>query len=178
MASYLHLSIGFMVAAQWLHLAIRQRSNRRVTSLHLPEIQVIGLSVSFLTGFISWLAGLGAVNTTSNALLAVAVLAAFAGASLRIVAIETVGRGFSWGSAVPDTLVTSGIYRRIKHPLILGFVLEAVALLLSGEAPAILKSAASVTLLISARVQIKKEEAVLAARFGPIWTKYASGKII
>ncbi len=97
---------------------------------------------------------------------------------LRIFAIEEIGKGFSWGTEAPSELIMSGVYRYLKHPLIVGYVLEVIALATVGIGPWWFKTIAIVTVLFAAVLQARKEEVVLQGRFGQQWTAYASRKTL
>lgn len=179
MERYLHLAVGVVIALQWLHLAVRQRHNARVApSSGEPELQVFGLAIAFLAGAIGWVSALTFGSYADANLLWFALTLAFIGAALRVAAIERIGRGFSWGSAAPDQLMTDGVYRLVKHPLVIGFVLEVAALVACGYVAHPVLIWAIALALTNAWFQIRQEERVLAERFGTVWTGYAKNKII
>jgi protein-S-isoprenylcysteine O-methyltransferase Ste14 len=101
------------------------------------------------------------------------------GSALRIAAINRIGRGFSWGSAAPDELITDGIYARVKHPLVWGYAMQVMGLALSHPYGLRWSLAYLVTLFlccVCASHQIAKEEAILRERFGDRWTEHARNK--
>jgi protein-S-isoprenylcysteine O-methyltransferase Ste14 len=188
MTTFLLLLTGSIVAAQWIHLAVRQRRNPRLRSHGPMEPQVVGLGTAFTLGALSWLCGLlvaiGLFGdddkvTIGHALFGVAF--AVIGSSLRVAAIERIGRGFSWGSAAPDVLVTDGIYRYLKHPLIAGYMCQVWALAIShpsGLAWSFGFLGICILLGWSIGEQVTKEERVLQRRFPEQWPAYSKGKLI
>lgn len=69
----------------------------------------------------------------------------------------------------PQTLVTSGLYAHIRHPIYLGFVLSFVGMeLLLGSYLWV----SFLVLFIPLYMQAKKEEAMLEKQFGFIYRKY------
>lgn len=175
----LHLAVGVVIAFQWLHLAVRQRRNARVApSSSEPELQVFGLAIAFLAGAIGWVSALTFGSYADTNLLWFALALAVVGSGLRIAAIEDIGRGFSWGSAAPERLMTDGIYRFVKHPLVVGFVLEVAAMVACSYVAHPVLIWAVALALTNAWFQIRQEERVLSERFGDVWTGYARNKII
>lgn len=171
-------AIGIVIALQWIHLAVHQHGNAR-TDVRGFEPQVAGLGMCFLGAVMLWLHVVFSTTEPAGTLVLVLGLAsAIFGSVLRILGIEEIGKGFSWGSEAPKTLITSGIYSGFKHPLIVGYVLEVNALALSGTAPIALQATVAILAVIFALVQMRKEEEMLEQRFGAEWTEYAKGKFI
>jgi protein-S-isoprenylcysteine O-methyltransferase Ste14 len=186
MTLFLILCTGVLIAAQWIHLAIREHGNPRLRSQGPMEPQVIGLGAGFVCMALLWLFGARAAfmdhpsAATSGAAFVAAVMAAL-GASLRVAAIERIGRGFSWGSTAPDTLITDGVYRYLKHPLIIGYVLEAFALGICAPRSlfvGIMTVLCGIALVLNAVAQVAKEEAMLRGRFPDDWPAYSKGKFL
>ena len=94
------------------------------------------------------------------------------GLSLRIAAMMQLGSRFSPIVAVQaeHALETRGLYARVRHPGYLGAWLAALGAVLTFGSALGLVPLALFTALIGARV--RKEETLLAARFGEAWREY------
>lgn len=169
--------VGLALGIQWVHLAVRQRDNPR-TGLRVKEIQVALLGISFASALVMWVGAMFTRTVADDTVTFLAVACAIVGAAFRISAIEEIGRGFSWGTEAPAELITSGAYRYLKHPLIVGYILEVIALAAVGVGPWWLKITVIFTALFAAALQIRKEESVLRERFGRQWAVYASQKLL
>jgi protein-S-isoprenylcysteine O-methyltransferase Ste14 len=95
-----------------------------------------------------------------------------AGLTLRIAAMAQLGPRFSPLVAVQaeHALETRGLYARIRHPGYLGAWLAALGAVLTFGSALGLVPLALFSLLIGGRV--RKEEALLATRFGEAWRDY------
>lgn len=186
MNTILIIAVGIVIAAQWVHLAIRQRGNPRVSVGDIREWHVVGLGMSFACAGLLWLSGLlttlvhgrGAPQTF---FLMLALFFAALGAGLRIAAIERIGRGFSWGTEAPAQLITDGIYRYLKHPLIMGYLLEVWALaycMQDAVWTAVLMLATFGASACCGIAQALKEEQILRKRFPQEWPDYAARKVL
>jgi len=94
------------------------------------------------------------------------------GLTVRLAAMMQLGSRFSPLVAVQaeHALETRGLYARIRHPGYLGAWLAALGAVLTFGSGLGLVPLALFTALIGARV--RKEEALLAARFGEAWREY------
>jgi protein-S-isoprenylcysteine O-methyltransferase Ste14 len=87
------------------------------------------------------------------------------------------GPAFSWYWAPTSTfLVRKGIYRWLKHPLLLGYFMETAALVLASVFPSwlcglLIGGTACVTM-----IQAVGEERRLEMKFGQDWRAFAAGK--
>ncbi len=105
-------------------------------------------------------------------LLAIGLVMIISGAVIRLVAIATLRRNFSGALRIraDHTLVTSGIYRRVRHPAYLGAILLFIGI------PIVLSSVLGllVMLLLVPYLlhRIKLEERMMIERFGKEYEDY------
>lgn len=169
--------LGFL-GARWAHLARTSDAGDWAHELRHLEWQVIGLGASYAAAFILWAVGAvaGALQPVSLSAV-VGTSALTVGASLRIAGQRALGPAFSWHSwPRADRLVTSGVYRWLRHPLLLGYALETVGLLLAGDTNPAVGFAVVGVLGISLAGQIVREQRALLVRFGDEWREYARAR--
>ena len=101
------------------------------------------------------------------------VLLAFTGLALRVIAFRTLGSSYSRTLRVnqDQTLVTTGIYRRVRHPGYLSsLILWLGAVLASGSLVAVGIVAIALFTAYTRRIQV--EEKLLEASFGEGYKTY------
>lgn len=108
------------------------------------------------------------------ALVIVGCVLAVAGLLLIIWSHHALGVAFCISAApTPDqSLVTSGPYRRVRHPIYLALVLKAVGVALA--TCNLLVVATSVIMLIGIAIRIPGEERRLHRCYGAVWDNYAA----
>jgi protein-S-isoprenylcysteine O-methyltransferase Ste14 len=180
------IAIGGALAVRWVHLAVTLRRGKDTPrppadgTCGTPEWQVLGLGVAYLMALVLWLYdSLGSWQAPTDLAHGVAAVSVVAGACLRIIGQHALGPAFSWGSSIaPPQLVTSGIYRVLKHPLLLGYALECGGLLVGIRGDLMLRAGTAGLLVVSLCAQVVREERTLARRFGREWAEYAHGKLL
>jgi len=114
----------------------------------------------------------------------VAVVIAILGATLRLWAMNTLGRLFTFEVSVREghTLITTGPYRYLLHPSYSGGLMGLVGLLWMLGGPGLLFRSwkfwafAFPIGLVAISLRIVNEEQVLAMHFASEWNKYRSGR--
>jgi len=133
------------------------------------------LGVFWLSLYGSAAGGTG-LTFTAVALASAGALAMAAGIALRLAAIRTLQHCFTSHVALDceHTLVTGGLYARLRHPSELGLLLAAfgAALLLASSAGWIFAAA---VLLPLSLYRIHLEDQMLSAAFGERFRRYAAG---
>jgi protein-S-isoprenylcysteine O-methyltransferase Ste14 len=143
----------------------------RVNRWVIIAFAAIGLAMAFLpaytdrTGF--WTVGGDFVRWLGVVLFAV-------GGALRLWPVIVLGHRFSGLVAIQPghTLVTTGIYRVVRHPSYLGFVVNAVGWALVFRSGVGLLLAASMLVPLVARM--RAEEALLRTQFGRAYDAYSA----
>jgi protein-S-isoprenylcysteine O-methyltransferase Ste14 len=157
--------LAAITLACWLE-ASAERPELRVGGSHLlPAAAGATLLALFWTGLATAQPGWGA---WPGAALVVA------GGAMRRAAIGRLGGRFTDPVALtPDhRLVTSGVYRWMRHPSELGTLCLACGAVLSLGSPVALAPLAALIALVGVRV--RQEDRLLAGRFGDRWSRWAS----
>ena len=180
-----HLVAITALAIRWVHLLVMARGCDRIVSparYGVPEWPTIVLGCCYLAALALWLWEISAEWTAAAGACDFATLAlVLPGVALRIAGQQALGRSFSWGSGAPGpsaVLSTTGIYRCLKHPLLLGYGLECSGMLAAVSGMVDARMAVAALLTGSLVVQAGREERGLLARFGTEWTEYAKGKLL
>ncbi len=113
-----------------------------------------------------------ALSRGSGALLLMA-----AGVGLRVAGQSSLRGAFSWYWAPPESLVTTGIYKWIKHPLLIGYFLEVASLLLASSTSSWLVATLAGLCALLLYFQGVGEEKRLLTKFGEEWRTFARGKM-
>jgi protein-S-isoprenylcysteine O-methyltransferase Ste14 len=143
------------------------RSNRWV----LLPIIVIGLASAFVAPWTDRI-GFWTIDGEATRWLGVALLAL--GGTLRIAPVFILGNRFSGLVAIQPghTLVTTGLYARIRHPSYLGLLVSALGWALAFRSGVGVLLALLLVPPVIARMN--SEEALLASRFGEEYEAYRS----
>jgi protein-S-isoprenylcysteine O-methyltransferase Ste14 len=143
------------------------RSNRWV----LLPIIVIGLASAFVAPWTDRI-GFWTIDGEATRWLGVALLAV--GGTLRIAPVFILGNRFSGLVAIQPghTLVTTGLYARIRHPSYLGLLVSALGWALAFRSGVGILLALLLVPLVVARMN--SEEALLASQFGEEYEAYRS----
>ncbi len=135
-------------------------------------LQVLALLV--LVGFHRpWLSPLSSNPLIETTIAAVSSVVAMASVRLSQMAKSELGSNWSFGAGLVDghTLVTTGPFRFVRHPLSLGFFGLVLATGLAvARPPAIL--AAAVVFLIGMFVRIRSEDRILSDAYGNEFEEY------
>jgi protein-S-isoprenylcysteine O-methyltransferase Ste14 len=172
------------LSLRWIHLSIIVTRKARTVDAAAPrrEWPATVMGLCYVAAIALWLPQVAATwESTPSASDSIALALILAGAGVRIAGQHTLGNAFSWGSNAPlppVDLVTGGIYRVLKHPLLLGYGLECAGLLTAVVEHDHARVAIALALMVSLAVQAMREERELAARFGTRWTDYARRKIL
>jgi len=145
------------ILLSWIYLSWTQRNNPRAKKID-REWQVLLLSGSFIAagGLLVW--RITSAEQNSITINVVATAYAIIGSILRALGIHALGQHFSWGSIPPKEIVCSGVYRYIKHPLIIGYVLQTVGMSIAGNGSYVIRTLPIICVIIAAWVQIRREE--------------------
>ena len=129
----------------------------------LPAFAAIGVPLSYLPALTD---RLDLWTFDGDAVRWIGVLVFAVGGALRLWPVFVLGRRFSGLVAIQPghELVTTGIYRRIRHPSYLGLLIAAVGWALVFRSTVGLLLAAA--LLVPLVARIRDEERLLAAEFG------------
>ena len=135
----------------------------------LAAFAAIGLLLSYLPALTDRL-DVWTIDGDAVRWLGVAILAA--GGALRLWPVFVLGHRFSGLVAIqPDhTLVTTGIYRHVRHPSYLGLMVASIGWALAFRSVVGLLLTAA--LLVPLLARIRDEERLLAAEFGDAYEAY------
>ena len=149
--------ITSLILLSWVYLSWTQRDNPRAKKID-REWQVLLLSGSFFTaaGLLVW--RITSAEQSSVTIDVVATVYAIIGSILRALGIHALGQHFSWGSTPPKEIVHSGVYRYIRHPLIIGYVLQTGGMSIAGNGSYVIRTLPIICVIIAAWVQIRREE--------------------
>lgn len=105
-------------------------------------------------------------------LLIVGLAMVFSGIIIRFIAIGTLGKNFSGLLRIREghTLVTTGIYRWVRHPAYLGAILLFVGIPVAVSS--VLGFLAMLLLVVYLLFRIRLEEKMLTSRFGDEYREY------
>lgn len=170
-------AVGAVAIITVLYLAAAHRRGEGVQLAERGDLSTIALASAFAAGLAVAVAD-GPVAGSRSAdprLVAVGVTLLVAGSAVRIVARRQLARSFSvrLRTTSDQVLVTTGLYGRVRHPAYFGSLLVAVglALALSSWLGAVLMLCGCFGALL---FRIRREEALLTARFGREYEAYAS----
>lgn len=149
--------IASFVLLSWIFLAWTQRANPRAKKID-REWQVLLLSGSFFAAVWLLIWRIASARQNLIAIDVVATTCAIIGSALRVMGIHVLGQHFSWGSAPPKEIVRNGVYRYIKHPLIIGYVLQTVGMSIAGNGSSVIRAVPIICVILAACVQIRREE--------------------
>ena len=147
-----------------------EREDRRNRWVLLPVV-VIGLASAVVAPWTDRI-GFWTIDGEATRWLGVALLAV--GGTLRIAPVFILGNRFSGLVAIQPghTLVTSGLYWRIRHPSYLGLLVSALGWALAFRSGVGVLLAASLVPPVIARMN--SEEALLSSEFGTEYEDYRS----
>lgn len=169
-----------VLVARWLHLVLvlkRDPASSRKASRGSLEWQVVGLGCAYVLAVALWVRSWPASwQRPATALDGAAVAAILFAGGLRVAGQRALGTAFSWGAAAPPFLVTTGIYRRMKHPLLAGYALECLAILAVARDGIVSRMVVVGLLAVSIVAQIVREERRLRRAFAAEWEEYSRGK--
>ncbi len=177
-------ALAGMLALRWGHTLWRLATQdhaapSRAISLEWPAtVLLVGYVAAVGLCFGPWiLETTGAPRLPFQMPLVLAVGAG--GVTLRIVGLETLGPAFSFSSRpVVDHLVTTGVYRYLKHPLLIGYGWEITAMLAASDAPAPVLIGVGALSWFGVGAHAKREERFLSQRFGDAWEAYSKRKVL
>ncbi len=113
------------------------------------------------------------VSTPGPGSLVMACLLLLVGNGLSLVAVLTLrARAAFDTSGETEVLITTGIFRLVRHPVLVG--LGAIYLGFLLLLPSVLVALGFVLFVINARIRMTYEEALLARRFGAAYRDYAA----
>jgi protein-S-isoprenylcysteine O-methyltransferase Ste14 len=141
------------------------RSNRWV----IAAFGLLGLALGYVPAYTD---RIGLWTLDGTAMRWFGVLLYSLGGVLRLYPVFVLGRRFSGLVAIQPghTLVTTGIYKFIRHPSYLGLILNALGWALTFRSgPGVLVTA---LLLVPLIARIRAEEALLCAQFGAAYDAY------
>lgn len=150
------LIVSFILLS-WVYLSWTQKNNPRAKKID-REWQVLLLSGSFFAagGLLVW--RIASARQNSIAIDMVATAYTIVGSILRVLGIYALGQHFSWGSTPPKEIVRNGVYRYLRHPLIIGYVLQTVGMSIAGNGSYVIRALPIICVVIAAWVQIRREE--------------------
>ncbi len=179
----LDLVMAAALAVRWLHLAAtlgptpERYDPRRSGKLEWQVAALAGLYAAVLALW-GWEA-IRSWHTPATAADIAGLATLLGGGALRVSGQHALGPAFAWSSAaIPPYLVTTGIYRYLKHPLLLGYGLECGGLLLTVRGWAIARLAIVALLVAALITEAVREERTLASHFGAQWDAFARGKLL
>jgi protein-S-isoprenylcysteine O-methyltransferase Ste14 len=179
------LILLLLLGVRWLHLwmVTSAASSARFSSPRPIEGPMLGLGLAYISALVVWAASMlpfgRDVPPGGHFLEAKALLLGGLGVGFRLAGQSALASAFAWGTEpVARHLVTRGVYRYLKHPLIVGYVLEVIAIsLMSGWR---LGHISPILALVTfcAAWQIRREEDALRRVFGEVWVAHAEGKLL
>lgn len=172
--SLVDLVVALLLSGRWLHLW----SAARPAAAPTRELPGGLLALCYLGGLCCWIRtaifGKGARSRFSPV---VGLVIAGTGVALRVAGQRALGSCFSWGSEpLAARLVTRGVYRKMKHPLLVGYALEVFAILVLCRSRRRARILLGGLTTLAAVWQGRREEASLARRFGVEWSEHSEGK--
>jgi len=165
--------------AIWIGLVLRDRGSN--VDVHTPTDQgsrtVIGISLwsgVFLAFLTAWAVPAAHIPGNGWPLLLVGLGMLWGGIALRVWAVRTLGPRFRTVVMIDDDhqLITTGPYRRLRHPSYAGSLLTLAGIGLAlGSWLSLLLAVLGALIGFTRRIQI--EEAALQTRFGAAYTAWA-----
>lgn len=173
--------MALLELVRWLHLygaCLRPNRGRRSGLCHEEkDWPATGLGWLYAGLMVGWLSAFVVPDRVSLLRMAWALGLLVVGVALRLAGQQALRGSFSWYWEPPSrALVTQGIYRWLKHPLLLGYVLELLAFSMAAPIPFYLVGvgvAASAWLTFA---QAVGEETRLVQRYGETWRSFARDK--
>jgi len=170
-----------LVLVRWLHLywiCLRPKKGMPLNpDKEARDWPAIGLGWLYAGLMIAWMSAFFLPHRLQTLRIAGALALLVVGVALRLAGQQALKDGFSWyWQPQSSALVTQGIYRWLKHPLLLGYFLEMVAFGMAAPIPLYLFGAgvaASAWLTIA---QAVGEETRLAQKYGEQWRSFSRGK--
>ena len=166
------IAMWFGLSIYW-SIAARNRSAARSSESVLSrQFHLLLIAVGQILVFFPFFGPRARFLPASPWLGALGVLLCFLGLVFAVAARRTLGRNWSGEvtTKVDHTLVTSGPYALVRHPIYTSaFVMYGGTALASGELHAMLGVA---LVAVAYARKIPMEEKVLAAEFGPAWYDY------
>lgn len=99
-----------------------------------------------------------------------------AGVLLRLAGQSAIRSAFSWYWTPSSSLITTGIYRWMKHPLLLGYLLETASLFVVAPLRPLDSGLLIAATALLIWLQAISEEKRLDVNFGDQWRSFARGK--
>lgn len=183
MSSVIFWCMSFLVVLRWAHLlttcSVRPADEYVSPRPRDKDWPAVGLGLLYGIAFAAWLlCFLDRFHVTEDrssfacGLLALGVL-------LRLVGQSAIGSAFSWyWTPKSSMLVTAGIYRWLKHPLLLGYLLETAAFSVGAPIPVWACGLLIAATVILIGIQAAGEEQRLKVKFGDAWSSYAARKLV
>lgn len=169
-------AVGGIAILTAVYLAAVHRRRETVQAAEGGDLSAIALAAAFAVGLAVALVDgpVAGSRTFSRWLGAIGGLLLVIGMSLRIAARRALSRFFSarLRTTEDQALITTGLYGHMRHPAYLGSLLVAIglALMLGSWIGALVMWAGCAVALL---VRIRREEALLRARFGQEFDEYA-----
>jgi protein-S-isoprenylcysteine O-methyltransferase Ste14 len=168
-------AIIIFYAIRWRLSVLRRASKNEISCpLAVGEVLVLAIAVSQLAGFDPL--KFNAPPIVSYLGLAVALAGAIFSSVARLKLKENYVPATA--AAVPENLVTGGIYRIVRHPSYLGTLMAFIGFELALTSYLAL---VAIIILLTILKQIKKEEKIMSETFKDEWKAYAEqtpGKLI
>jgi protein-S-isoprenylcysteine O-methyltransferase Ste14 len=135
----------------------------------------IGIALQALAFFLVWSGGYARFSSGAwrTGLTAVAALLALSALTPVFISIRHLGRQWSIQARTirEHSLVTTGPYRVVRHPIYLGLGVFLVAVGLALDRWWVLL-AASILYVLGATIRIRAEDSLMAKTFGPAFEEY------
>jgi protein-S-isoprenylcysteine O-methyltransferase Ste14 len=169
------ISVGWVASEAILALVKRSRG-RESTVLDRSSLRLLWVTItlSIMVGVLLGIRGIGLVRSAFPAISCIGIALIILGLTVRWIAILSLRRYFTVNVAVfsDHKLISTGIYKRIRHPAYAGSLLSFLGLGLSFS-NWLSAAVIFVPILFVFLYRIRVEEKALAQAFGEKYLEYA-----